>query len=85
MIRNRNFQRDVTAWTGWQRSHHYHPRLTRQKRCFDKCQVVTHPITGFKDDSACVTTKTAGRIAEDGLVVQNIIYMVYNIFRALTL
>ena len=44
-----------------------------------------HPITGFKDDSACVTTKTAGRIAEDGLVVLNIIYMVYNIFHALTL
>ena len=43
-----------------------------------------HPITGFKDDSACVTTKTAGRIAEDGLVVLNIIYMVYNIFHALT-
>ena len=45
----------------------------------------THPITGFNDDSACVTTKTAGRIAEDGLVVLNIIYMVYNIFHALTL
>ena len=45
----------------------------------------SHPITGFKDDSACVTTKTAGRIAEDGLVVLNIIYMVYNIFHALTL
>ena len=46
---------------------------------------ITHPITGFKDDSACVTTKTAGRIAEDGLVVLNITYMVYNIFHALTL
>ena len=46
---------------------------------------ISHPITGFKDDSACVTTKTAGRIAEDGLVVLNIIYMVYNIFHALTL
>ena len=44
-----------------------------------------HPITGFKDDSACVTTKTAGRIADDGLVVLNIIYTVYNIFHALTL
>ena len=33
----RNFQRDVTAWIGWQRSHHYHPRLTRQKRCFYSC------------------------------------------------
>ena len=44
-----------------------------------------HPITGFKDDSACVTTKTAVRITEDGLVVLNIIYMVYNIFHALTL
>ena len=43
-----------------------------------------YPITGFKDDSACVTTKTAGRIAEDRLVVPNIIYMVYNIFHALT-
>ena len=32
---------DVTAWTGWQRSHHYHMRLTRQKRCFYKGQVVT--------------------------------------------
>ena len=27
----------------------------------------THPITGFKDDSACVTTKTADRITEDRL------------------
>ena len=44
-----------------------------------------HPITGFKDDSECVTTKTAGRIAQDGLVVLSIIYMVYNIFHALTL
>ena len=25
-----------------------------------------HPITGFKDDRACVTTKTADRITEDG-------------------
>ena len=25
-----------------------------------------HPITGFKDDSACVTTKTADRITEGG-------------------
>ena len=32
-----------------------------------------HPITGFKDDSARVTTKTADRITEDGLVVLNII------------
>ena len=45
----------------------------------------THPITGFNDDSACVTTKTADRITEDGLVVLNIIYMVYNIFHAVTL
>ena len=29
-------------------------------------QQIAHPITGFKDDSACVTTKTAGRITEDG-------------------
>ena len=42
---------------------------------------VPHPITGFKDDSAFVTTKTAVRIT----VVLNIIYMVYNIFHALTL
>ena len=30
---------------------------------------ISHPITGFKDDSAYVTTKTAGcnkRITEDG-------------------
>ena len=27
---------------------------------------ISHPIAGFKDDSACVTTKTAGRITEDG-------------------
>ena len=27
---------------------------------------LSHPITGFKDDSACVTTKTADRITEDG-------------------
>ena len=45
----------------------------------------SHPITGFKDDSACVTTKTAVRITEDGLVVLNIIYMVYNIFHVLIL
>ena len=45
----------------------------------------SHPITGLKDDSACVTTKTAGRIAKDGLIVLHIIYMVYNIFHALTL
>ena len=25
----------------------------------------THPITGFKDDSACETTKTTGRITDD--------------------
>ena len=45
----------------------------------------SHPITGFKDDSACVATKTAGCITEDGYVVLNIIYMVYNIVHALTL
>ena len=28
--------------------------------------VLSHPITGFKDDSACVTTKTAGCNTEDG-------------------
>ena len=27
---------------------------------------IPHPITGFNDDSACVTTKTADRITEDG-------------------
>ena len=32
----RNFQRDLTAWIGWQRSHHYHPRPNRQKHCFYK-------------------------------------------------
>ena len=26
----------------------------------------SHPIAGFKDDGACVTTKTADRITEDG-------------------
>ena len=31
----RNFQRDVTAWIGWQRSHHGHPR------CFNKSQLLT--------------------------------------------
>ena len=30
----RNFQHDATAGICWQRSHHYHPRLTRQKRRF---------------------------------------------------
>ena len=41
--------------------------------CFPLRQIfstlVTHPITGFKDDSAYVTTKTADRnerITEDG-------------------
>ena len=61
--------------------------LPRPPRCL-RLKIIlltsSHPITGFKDDSACVTTKTAGRIAEDGLVVMNIIYMVYNIFHALT-
>ena len=37
----RNVRRDVTAWTGWQRSHHCHPLLTRQKRCFYKGQSLT--------------------------------------------
>ena len=37
----RNFQRDVTAWIGWQISHHGHPLLTRQKRCFYKGQLLT--------------------------------------------
>ena len=37
----RNFQHDVTAWIGWQRSHHGHPLLTRQKRCFYKSQLLT--------------------------------------------
>ena len=32
---------DVTAWIGWQRSHHYHPRLTRQKRCFYRGRFLT--------------------------------------------
>ena len=38
---NRNVRRDVTAWIGWQRSHHCHPLLTRQKRCFYKGQSLT--------------------------------------------
>ena len=38
----RNVRCDVTAWTGWQRSHHCHPALTRQKRCFYKGQVVSY-------------------------------------------
>ena len=33
---NWNCQRDVTAWIGWQRSYHYHPRLAQQKRYFYK-------------------------------------------------
>ena len=33
LMQYRNFQRDVTAWIGWQRSHHGHPLLTRHKRC----------------------------------------------------
>ena len=40
-IYNRNVRLDVTAWTGWQRSHHCHPLLTRQKRCFYKGQSLT--------------------------------------------
>ena len=39
---DRYFQRDVTAWIGWQISHHYRPRLTtRQKRCFYKSLALT--------------------------------------------
>ena len=41
LITNRNVRRDVTAWTGWQRSHHCHSALTRQKRCFYKGQSLT--------------------------------------------
>ena len=33
---HRNVRRDVTSWIGWQRSHHCHPLLTRQKLCFNK-------------------------------------------------
>ena len=33
---NRNVRRGVTAWIGWQRSHHYHPVHTWQKCCFYK-------------------------------------------------
>ena len=40
-IANRNVRRDVTALTGWQRSHHWHPVMTRQKRCFYKGQSLT--------------------------------------------
>ena len=40
-IRYRNVRRDVTAWTGWQSSHHCHPVLTRQNRCFYKGQTLT--------------------------------------------
>ena len=29
----RNVRRDVTALIGWQRSHHWHPVMTRQKSC----------------------------------------------------
>ena len=39
--RKKNFQRYVTALIGWQRSHHCHPALTRQKRCFYKGQLLT--------------------------------------------
>ena len=35
---NRNVRRDVTALIGWQRSHHWHPVMTRQRRCFYKVQ-----------------------------------------------
>ena len=38
---NRNVRRDVTALIGWQRSHHWHPVMTRQKRCFYKGQSLT--------------------------------------------
>ena len=37
----RNVRRDVTAWTGWQRSHNCHSLLTRQKRCFYKGRSLT--------------------------------------------
>ena len=38
---NRDVRRDVTAKIGWQRSHHRHPVLTGQKRCFYKGQSLT--------------------------------------------
>ena len=37
----RNVRRDVTAWFGWQRSHHCHSLLTRQKCCFYKGHSLT--------------------------------------------
>ena len=45
--------------------------------CAGHCLAYTHPITGFKDDSAYVTTKTADRnqrSMEDGQVLSDVIY-----------
>ena len=41
LFADRNVRRDVTAWTGWQRSHRCHPVVTRQKRGFYKGQYLT--------------------------------------------